>query len=398
MTYYKFKEGELLYNTIKTHPSINFNIYNGKVYYSNLSQVSGAFTASVGCTPPGYISLYELNVDRSSDNLIFPFVTKGGSLTSFRTVSTSSYNADFVYGDTVSSSYPLSASISSDFYNQDRLSGSNRMVGALKNILNNYLVLSPQYSYSSSVSEQSWDKSQQPLRLLNVPSIFYGSSIEKGTVSLKYYITGTLMGELRDSKKNGELRQVLSSSNADSGSVAGVVLYNEGVLMLTGSWDLPGTQQNLPDPSSAPSTTLRSPRWYDFGITGSGGTANISGSSFLMSLSGTQYVPTVTMFANAQKGEVNYSNNPTSLEYDPIQSPSINSSGSTSYVEPDDIKIKNISSASYSDPAAEFEKTVYINSVGIYDENKNLIAVAKMAKPIRKRNSDDLTFKLKLDF
>ena len=117
-----------------------------------------------------------------------------------------------------------------------------------------------------------------------------------------------------------------------------------------------------------------------------------------MSLSGTQYVPTVTMFANAQKGEVNYSNNPTSLEYDPIQSPSINSSGSTSYVEPDDIKIKNISSASYSDPAAEFEKTVYINSVGIYDENKNLIAVAKMAKPIRKRNSDDLTFKLKLDF
>ena len=76
MTYYKFKEGELLYNTIKTHPSINFNIYNGKVYYSNLSQVSGAFTASVGCTPPGYISLYELNVDRSSDNLISPLSQK----------------------------------------------------------------------------------------------------------------------------------------------------------------------------------------------------------------------------------------------------------------------------------------------------------------------------------
>jgi hypothetical protein len=117
-----------------------------------------------------------------------------------------------------------------------------------------------------------------------------------------------------------------------------------------------------------------------------------------MSLSGTQVVPTVTMFANANKGEVNYSNNPSSLSYNPIENSLINTSGSNSYIEPLDIQIKNIVSASYNSPEPEFEKTVYINSVGIYDENKNLIAVAKMAKPVRKRNSDDLTFKLKLDF
>ena len=48
-------------------------------------------------------------------------------------------------------------------------------------------------------------------------------------------------------------------------------------------------------------------------------------------------------------------------------------------------------------PPPPFEKTVFINKIGIYDENKNLIAVAKLAKPVRKRDSDDLTFKLKLD-
>jgi hypothetical protein len=104
------------------------------------------------------------------------------------------------------------------------------------------------------------------------------------------------------------------------------------------------------------------------------------------------------MFATAPKGEANYSNNPTSLEYDSDINVLANYSGSQTYIENNDVKIKNISSASYSDPAPTFEKTVYINSVGIYDENKNLIAVAKMAKPIRKRDSDDLTFKLKLDF
>lgn len=399
MTYYKFKEGELLYNTIKTYPSVKFNIYNGNVYYNNNPQISGAFTGSINCTPPGFVSLYELNVDRTSNNLIYPFITKDGSLTSFKSVTTASFNADFQYGDVVTGSYPLSASISTDFYVRNRAT-PGRKINALKNVLSNYLVLNPHYSYSSSLPNASWDKSKQALRTIDIPSIFYGSSIKKGSVSLKYYTTGTLTAELRDDKKNGQLRQVLSSSNADSGSVAGVVLYNEGILLLTGSWDLDSLDQDLPNPTSAGSTTTRKPRWYDFSLTGSSGgsLSDLTGSSFEMSLSGTQVVPTVTMFANANKGEVNYSNNPSSLSYNPIENSLINTSGSNSYIEPSDIQIKNIVSASYNSPEPEFEKTVYINSVGIYDENKNLIAIAKMAKPVRKRNSDDLTFKLKLDF
>jgi len=402
MVYYKFKESEILNNRIKTFPSIKFNIYNGNVYYNNFNLISGSFTSSITNTPSGHISLYELNVNRSpvSNKLIFPFLTKDGSFTSFSTITTSSFNSDYMYGDVVSGSYPMSASISTDFYLLNRATSSNRKINALKNSLKSYLVLSPQYAYSSNLPEASWNKATQNIRMINLPSIFYGSSIKKGSVSLKYYMTGTLMGELRDSKENGELRQVVSSSAANSGSVAGVVLYNEGIILLTGSWSLDGIEQKLPSPTTAATVSSRKPRWYDFGLTGSSGGSltDITGSSFEINLSGTNYVPTVTMFAKAPKGEINYSNNPTSLKYDSDVVPLTNYSSSNNFVQNQGVIVKNISSASYSDPNAPFEKTVYINSVGIYDENKNLIAIAKMAKPIRKRSSDDLTFKLKLDF
>ena len=40
---------------------------------------------------------YELNVNRSEDNKIYPFVTKNGTLDSFKTISTNNFNS-FAYG------------------------------------------------------------------------------------------------------------------------------------------------------------------------------------------------------------------------------------------------------------------------------------------------------------
>ena len=118
MTYYKFKDKDVLNNRVKTFPSIKFNIYSGSVFYNNHNKISGSFTDSVGNTPPGHISLYELNIDRAvgTNNPIYPFITKDGSLTSFKTITTSSFNSDYKFGDVVNGSYPLSASISNDFY------------------------------------------------------------------------------------------------------------------------------------------------------------------------------------------------------------------------------------------------------------------------------------------
>ena len=54
-------------------------------------------------------------------------------------------------------------------------------------------------------------------------------------------------------------------------------------------------------------------------------------------------------------------------------------------------------SSSYSDQEATFKKETYISKVGIYDEDRNLIAIAKLATPVKKTEERDLTFKLKLD-
>jgi hypothetical protein len=42
-------------------------------------------------------------------------------------------------------------------------------------------------------------------------------------------------------------------------------------------------------------------------------------------------------------------------------------------------------------------KQVFISEVGIFDEQKNLIGIAKVAKPVKKTEERDLTFKIKID-
>jgi len=59
--------------------------------------------------------------------------------------------------------------------------------------------------------------------------------------------------------------------------------------------------------------------------------------------------------------------------------------------------IKNTVSSSFYDYEAPFERQVFISKVAIYDENKNLIGVATLANPVKKKEDEDLTFKLKLD-
>jgi hypothetical protein len=42
--------------------------------------------------------------------------------------------------------------------------------------------------------------------------------------------------------------------------------------------------------------------------------------------------------------------------------------------------------------------TTWISAVGIYNEDHKLVAVAKLASPIRKREKDKLLIRLRMDF
>ena len=386
MSLKKIKPNEIFINQTEFNPKINFFIYNGKAYYNNKQEVSGAFTSNVGCIPIGNISLYEQNVDRNSNTgFIHPFIVKDGSISSFRTTSITSFNTDFLYGDIITGSYPLSASISRDFYQTGE---TRKRITSLLNTLDYYSNISKHYSYSSSYG----NKATQPLNLISIPSIFYGDGIQKQTVSLDFYISGTLIGRLEDIKKNGELVQTLPSGSNGSGSVAGVILYTEGFVILTGSWGLEtGIARNYLDDPTNPVTSS----WVYYGAGIIGGENYTPGilpsSSYFMEFNGTNKTPIMNLFVHAKRGELNNSLNPTFTQ----TSMSVLTSSNT-FVENNLIQPSNVVSSSY-DTEPYLEKTTFISSIKLYDENKNVIGIAKLAKPVRKTQERDLTFKLKLD-
>ena len=61
-------------------------------------------------------------------------------------------------------------------------------------------------------------------------------------------------------------------------------------------------------------------------------------------------------------------------------------------------KIKNTVKSRYTNHNEEFDSRTYISKVGIYDEDYNLIAIAKLANPVKKTENKGYTFKLKMDF
>jgi hypothetical protein len=395
MPYYKFNKNDIFHNTIEAKPAVKFDINDSKVYLNNLNIQSGSFTDNITHVPVGYLNLYEINVDRPTGDLVYPFVEKNGSFEVLQGISALDYQTEFPEGGKITGSYPLSASISRERFAEDHgaVDSTGSHVLALNNTLDYYTPLSPHYAFSSSLG----DKSSQELTLLYIPSIFYGSSIDRGSVDLKFFISGTLVARAQDIHYNGELIQTDGTDYAQtqgSGSVAGVVLYNEGIVVLTGSWDLGTT------PYDFGSGSTENPTWITFGA-GAHDTGDFTGSvtpsaSFSVNFNGVKNVETITMFAHADKNKLNYSTNHTFVDY---ASASANQpvTGTKQYTENSQIPLANTVSSSFYDYEERFKHQTFISKIGIYDEKKNLIAVANLATPIKKTAERDFTFKLKLD-
>jgi len=257
---------------------------------------------------------------------------------------------------------------------------------ALKNTMNYNRYLSPHYAYSCSLSHYEADGTKVTdyerdldavdVNAIYIPSIFYGSSIKKGSIDLKYYSDGSLIGRLTDSRQNGELIQV----NESTEEVMGVCLYDQGVILLTGSAVLTSS----PDKS-----------WLDFA-----GPATVPPEESIIAqinFQGTSYTETITMLAHAEKAEMNHSNNQTYIDYEDATTYTEGSVATAPLYTELDKTIKNTVYSPYPDPTGSFEKITYISKIGVYDESKNLIGIATLATPVKKTEERDFTFKLKLD-
>lgn len=407
MPFRKFSDTDIIRNTAIAYPKVEFFIYDSKVYYNNKPDQDGQFD-KVYSSEVGSINLYEYNIDKldGSNDFIYPFITKQSAGASFKTVGKVSYSNEFVYGDRVTSSYPMTASITREYMvnPSGRSTGVNAATGetfqtaptyrhfyALKNRLNFLGQRSPHYLVSSSFG----NKNTQTINLISIPSIAYGTQIDPGSVSLKWFLTGSLIGELQDTKQNGELIQVGPEGSVGSGSVAGVVLYEEGFILLTGSWDLSSETIGLISGSSD-----TEPTWLLYGAGAKDGVSSTTTSnsyvsaSFDMSFKGHTETQVLTMFAHAARSQANFSNNPTYVTHGQTKL-ALTSSGI--FEENPNRTIKNTVSSSFEGYEAPFKRQVYISRIGVYDENKNLIGVATLSSPVLKEETQDLSFKIKLD-
>lgn len=388
-----FGSNDILINRLVTRPNFEFILNNAQTYVNN-----GNFLGTNIST--GSANLYEYNVDRDGtvQQLIRPFIIKGANnyITIGTTITGSTYNA-LPAGTKITGSYPMTASISRQYFSArtapehfrgnpiqrrqqlDVYTTARKEIIALKNTMNYNRYLSNSYKYTGSYVEGA-------VNMIQVPSIFFSDGIQKGTVSLKYYFTGTLIGEVSDKYRNGEL---VSTLGASSGSTVGVVLYNEGFLLMTSSLLVSDNTDDYDGDGNQDDAAT----WLEFG----NHTSYASSSLYSISFNGTQKIPSMTLFATADPGDINNSQNPTWITSSDADWKDRVSATEAGYFEPQNTFIKNTVESQYCNYENEFQKQVFINQIGIFDENKSLIGLAKLANPVLKKETDNYTFKINLD-
>ena len=368
MSYFKLKDNDVFVNTIEAYPDSRFYIHSGTIYLNDQPAISGTYSDNILGVPPGYVSLFEYNINRDDEQRIYPFITKGGQKQTFKTISKTQWNTEFNYdGSVITGSYNLSASISREIMTEP-----SRKLRALRSSLNHYSFWSKHFDYDTYY--------QGDVTMINIPSIFYGSSMKKGSMVLKTYISGTLVAQATDENRRGELVQ--SGSN----EVIGTVLYDEGILLLTSSTTI-GTIAGFIDID-----------WMDFGFgTGAGEVVDstVLSASFSLDFQGVSQFQNMTILAKAPEGMLNHSNNPTYLKRSGDSLLQMHTS-SYEYIEKQR-EVKNIVPSEQTDREPPFQKETYISKICIYDEHKRLVGTCKLATPIRKTEAKEYLFKMKID-
>ena len=400
MSYRKFGGQDLIYSTLVAKPEYSFLIYSGSVYKNNDIVLDGDFSNKVTHLSNGEISLHELNVNRPADSLAYSFIEKDTTRYANRTVSTSQFDdqTQFANGSQITQSYPMKAGLSrifvpsgAEFSNHgfDNIGSATtaadnkKYIRSLKNVIESRAALGKKFAYTGLGTKE--------VNMICVPGIFYGSGIDRKSIELNYYVTGTLVGQLKDVNGDGVL---IETTGSQTGQIAGLAIYEQGIMLLTGSWDISGGSYSDKFFSSSPTEMT----WKSFGsgmpVVGTAiNSGSIVSSSCEVKFKGVNKIPTLTMFAFAEKGIYNFSTNPSFTV-----TSSVAPSSTKEFYSERQRTIKNITTSDFENYDADFKSTTYISKVGIYDENKNLIAIAKLANPIKKTPDREYMIKMRLDF
>lgn len=191
---------------------------------------------------------------------------------------------------------------------------------------------------------------------IHIPQMFYGRQIATGSITVEvnsfidtgeFSSTGTLYW------RDDGLGRLWSVADASASWNTGVqvpatVLYNEGIIAFT-------------HPSSD---------WHRVFMSGAGGMYE---PHVKLTFRSVQYIKSMVFMCRLGPGDANASNNPTYYITD------------------------GTGKRWAHDWAKSNQATTYVTSIGLYNEERQLVGVAKIAQPIRKREQDVIDIRLRLD-
>lgn len=167
-----------------------------------------------------------------------------------------------------------------------------------------------------------------------------------------------------------------ASINSNDYAKVGLIYYQAGVVVLTASLFKDHSDGGILDETNG---SLKGPDWvdttHDIVNAFTGSEISSSADAFRHRLQNVQFNNTTELnstiyFCRANHNEFNYSSNPTYL------------SGSK-------IRVKNEST---DDPVS------YITTVGLYNDRRELLAVAKVSEPLKKTPDTEFTLRVRLDY
>ena len=432
----KFEKNDLFYNTIVGNPSYKIVFYDGNVTINDQISEGNKVSSS--------ITFLEKNLVYTSS--VTEEFTKSNIYASYDISGTLSYNPQ------IKRNYIRKTANTFNHFYTEYL--TIKKISALRNIFPKYNLENPNLSISeflendgvplsgskyfldpsTSNNYQYYIRPKKDINLLEIPQAFYGNKIQPGTLNLKIYVTGTLVAEASDKYKDTKIIQTYSSFNSSLfNTEIGSVLYDEGIIILTGSNKLASVIENYIQPVSSSAFNVNFSnvplsddlRWVHFGshkVTTTNNsfptfTKPIASASFEINFQGLNTLNTLTMFCTADKNDFTWSNNRTfisggqsnKLLLGQTSSITVNSVVHTAsanslfipsdgkYYENDKILIKNTVSSSFANHESSYAPQVFISEIALYNEEGEMIGIAKLANPLRKTKDTDYTIKLKLD-
>ena len=214
-------------------------------------------------------------------------------------------------------------------------------------------------NFKSDKVKDRLDPNQFEIRLV-------AGSVSRSFISDARYLTDTV------STSGGKRYNIIQGNITGSGGTAtyegiGSMYPDLGIVVLNP--DVIGSlfsTTTLSNPSGSSDYALMQNRLYSAIVAGNSIKARV-----------TEYVPSRHYFVRVKNQEFNYSNNPTFV---------------ISYSE-DPTTAGNLRFADFSS-----DPKVYPTAVGLYNDNNDLVAVAKLSQPIMKDFSSEVLLKIRLDF